>query len=80
MVIPKALRERAGLAPGTPIDFAFHNGTIEITPVHDAIEWEQVGRVRFPVLRGPGLTGEEISDLIERGREERMAQVLHAGR
>ena len=30
LVIPKALRDRAGLTPGTRVDYHFHDGNIAI--------------------------------------------------
>jgi len=72
VVIPKALRERAGLVAGTRVDFRFHDGAIEISPIAHDVTWEQVGRVRYPVLDEPGLTSQEISGLIQAGRDERL--------
>ena len=42
VVIPKSLRERAGLEAGTRIDFRFHDGVIEIVVATDPLEWERV--------------------------------------
>lgn len=72
VVIPKALRERAGLEAGSRIDFCFRDGVIEISVVAEDPEWEQVGRVRYPVFQSPGLTTDEITDIIESGRDERL--------
>ena len=49
VVIPKALRERAGLVAGTKVDFRFRDGAIEIFPMVHDVTWEQVGRVRYPI-------------------------------
>ena len=72
VVIPKALRERAGLVAGTKVDFRFHDGAIEISPIPHHTQWEQVGRVRYPILDQPGLTSHEIGLLIAAGRDERL--------
>lgn len=72
VVIPKALRDRAGLVAGTRVDFTFHDGAIEITPATGDLAWEQVGRVHYPVPSGPGLSTEAIVNLIEAGRDERL--------
>ena len=72
VVIPKALRDRAGLVPGTQVDFRFHDGAIEIAPIVSDVSWEQVGRVRYPVIAGPGLTTDEVAALIEAGRDDRL--------
>lgn len=34
VVIPKLLRERAGLAPGTQVDFEFDDGRVVLVPRH----------------------------------------------
>ena len=46
VVIPKSLRDRAGLAPGMEVVFRFHDGMIEIASVVRQVAWERVGRVR----------------------------------
>ena len=80
VVIPKVLRDRAGLTPGTRVDFRFHDGNIEISPSPAEVEWEQVGRIRYPVFKGLGLTSEEISQLIEARREQRLDGLNDASR
>lgn len=80
VVIPKALRDRAGLTPGTQVDFRYHDGNIEISPAPAEVEWEQVGRIRYPIFKGPGLTTEEIDNLIEAGREQRLQDLHDASR
>lgn len=81
LVIPKALRERAGLAPGTPVDIRFHEGAIEITPAVSQGGWETRHGIRFPVppTDAPDLTVDEIRDVIESGRSDRMDEVTRAG-
>lgn len=79
-MIPKPLRDRAGLVPGTQVDFRFHDGAIEIAPTATDVEWEQVGRVRYPVLADPGLTTDEISAVIESGRDDRLDRLDDARR
>jgi len=81
LVIPKALRERAGLTPGTRVDFRFHNGNIEISPAEVEGEWEHRHGVAFPVppADAPDLGIEGVRDLIEAGREERAERVTSAG-
>jgi len=81
VVIPKALRERAGLTPGTKIDFVFMNGNIEIHPVVEEGEWETRHGINFPVppAGAPELSASEVRSLIEAVREERAEQVARAG-
>lgn len=70
VVIPKALRDRAGLVAGTKVEFRFHDGAIEISAAPHQRRWEQVGRVRYPILDQPGLSSLQIGQLIEAGRDE----------
>ncbi len=72
-MIPKDLRERAGLVAGTPVDFRFHDGAIEISVATHEPSWERVGRVRYPVREHGGLTTDQIVDLISAGRDDRIA-------
>jgi hypothetical protein len=53
---------------------------IEIAPVVRQVEWERVGRVRYPVLPESGLTSEEIQDLLESGRADRLDDLDDAAR
>lgn len=73
LVIPKALRERAGLTPGTRVHFRFHEGTIEITPVEAEVRWETRHGIQFPVPPddAPELSVEEVRDVINAVRSER---------
>lgn len=82
IVIPKALRERAGLSPGTPVDFRFHDGAIEISAAHVEGAWETRHGIDFPVppLHAPDLTVDEIRDAIDAGREHRSERAARAGR
>jgi AbrB family looped-hinge helix DNA binding protein len=80
VVIPKALRDRAGLAPGTRVDFTFHDGSIQVSPVAPDVQWEQVGRVRYPVIASPGLSTDEIEAVIVDGRDDQLERLGRAGR
>lgn len=82
LVIPKAIRERAGLTAGTRVDFRFHEGVIEIAPVEAEVEWETRHGIRFPVPAddAPDLSVEEIRDAIDNVRGERSDQAARAGR
>ena len=79
-MIPKALRDRAGLVPGTQVDFSFHDGSIQVTPASRDVQWEQVGRVRYPVIAGRGLTTDEIESVIADGRDDQLERLGRAGR
>jgi len=82
LVIPKALRERAGLTPGTHVDIRFREGAIEITPLHCEPGWETRHDIRFPIppADAPELSADDIRGVIEAGRSERIDEVRRAGR
>ena len=69
VVIPKAIRERLGLAPGAGVEVVEADGRVEITPAVAPIEVVEVGG-RL-VARGDGLpvlTDETVRETIERTR------------
>jgi AbrB family looped-hinge helix DNA binding protein len=74
LVIPKALRERAGLTAGTRVDFHYRDGHIEITPIEVEGEWERYRGIDFPTppTSSPDLTIDEIRDAIEDTRHSRL--------
>lgn len=83
VVIPKALRERAGLVPGARIDFAFHDGAIQVRLAdegQDEVEWKEYRGIRWPVPSGATMTDDQARALLESLRDERMEQVLDGGR
>lgn len=80
VVIPKALRDRAGLRPGASIDFRFVDGAVELRLAEDDVDWEQYRGVWFPVARNHELANVDVRELIESAREERMEQLSDAGR
>lgn len=70
VVIPKAIREQLGLAPGVEVEVAERDGRVEIEPAVAAIELvEADGHL---VARGPSgqppLTDEIVRETIERTR------------
>lgn len=83
VVIPKALRERAGLFPGTRIDFTFHDGVVEVRLADqdaDQVEWEEYRGIHWPVPSGATLSDDHARALLESVRDERLEQVLDGGR
>ncbi len=44
LVIPKEIRDRAGLTPGMPLNIRVHNGVIEIEPEGLPVRLEWRGR------------------------------------
>lgn len=78
LVVPKALRERAGLKPGIPIRIEEKDGRIEIEAEYEEPKIVQRGKflvaVADPRLKPP--TSEEVSKLIEEMREERFRDIV----
>jgi AbrB family looped-hinge helix DNA binding protein len=74
LVIPKSLRERAGLRPGTELTLEFRDGKIEMEPVRQQVRVARRGS-RF-VLEAPAgappLTVERVNQMLEELREERI--------
>lgn len=64
LVIPKPIRQRAGLKPGQPLDVSLHDGRVEIEPAPMAVRIEKRGRVAVAVPEEPlpPLTAEEVED------------------
>ena len=69
-MIPKALRERVGLAAGSEIEVTERDGMIEIEPAPTPMRLERSkGRVAaVPERPLPPLTDEIVRDTIERTR------------
>jgi AbrB family looped-hinge helix DNA binding protein len=66
LVIPKEIRQRAGLTPGMPVDVRWRDGIIEIEPVSLPVTLEKRGRFLVAVRKqaAPPLT----VDMVERTR------------
>ena len=79
VVIPKAIRERAGLTPGMELEVRFSDeGRVEIAPL------EQKGRVvrkdGFLVWDpGPDAPPFDVLEAIEQARREREDEILKGG-
>jgi len=78
VVIPKKLRDKAGLTPGTKLDVRLDNGVIEIEP--EPVEVKLVREGNFLVLHYEGnvppLTSEDVERMIEEVRDERFKDFL----
>ena len=81
LVIPKALRDRAGLTPGTRVDFHFRDGNIEISVAESDVRWETRHGIDFPIPPegAPDLDVDQIRDVIESGHEDRRDRAARAG-
>jgi AbrB family looped-hinge helix DNA binding protein len=72
VVIPKSLRELAGLRPGVEVTFEFRDGKVEIAPKTKPVKMVRKGSsfvLRAP--RGtPPLTVEHVNEILERVRNQ----------
>jgi AbrB family looped-hinge helix DNA binding protein len=69
VVIPKPIREKAGLRPGEPLEVTYRHGRIEIEPA--ASEVTLIWKGRLLVARAPGvnpLRPEQVNDVLHEGR------------
>lgn len=73
LVIPKAVREAAGILPGTPLQIRFHDGRIEIEPAPLAVSIRVRGgvAVAVPDEPVPTMTAQQVADVQTRLRDER---------
>lgn len=78
LVIPKSIREAAGLRPETPLEIRFHDGRVEIepAPVEVRIEMRRGVAVAVPVEPVPTVGTEEVEAIRRRIREEREDRAL----
>lgn len=73
MVIPKAIREAAGLAPGQELDAEYRDGAIVVEPVPRKVKLVRKGSLLVAVAP-PGeapLTNVQVAKAIRDLREER---------
>ena len=70
VVIPKALRDDAGLEPGTELEIEFRDGRIEIEPA--TVTMRVVGLGVDAIIEAqremPVLTAEDVRGVLERSR------------
>lgn len=73
LVIPKSLRDAAGIRPGLALDARLRDGRIEIEPTPMAVELvEKEGvLVAEPVEAITSLSVDDVYDVVERLRSER---------
>ncbi len=67
IVIPKAIRTRAGLEAGVPLEIRVRDGRVEIEPAPRRIELKEHGPLLIAeaVEDGPILTADEVRRAIE---------------
>ncbi|HUF78722.1 MAG TPA: AbrB/MazE/SpoVT family DNA-binding domain-containing protein [Thermoanaerobaculia bacterium] len=78
LVIPKAIREAAGLRPDTPLELRVHDGRVEIepAPLEVRIETRRGVAVAVPVQPVAAVSTEEVEAIRRRIREEREDRAL----
>lgn len=78
IVIPKKLREQAGLQPGMELDVRCRDGRIEVEPAAPGYHMERRGRFLVAVTDAPTatLTREMVEETREEIRRERAEAAL----
>jgi len=73
LVIPKEIREAAGLAPGAPLVVRHRGDHVEIEPAPLEVQIEMRGRVAVAVPKSPvpRVTTEEVEKVRRQLRKER---------
>lgn len=73
LVIPKAVRDAAGILPGTPLEVRFRDGRIEIEPLPLDVSVEVVDGVAVasPTQPVPVLPADVVAATRDRLRDER---------
>lgn len=73
LVIPKSLRDAAGLRPGVPLQVTLHDGVIQIEPATTDVEFVDKGGiiVARAVQDVPALTADVVAQTLDQLRSER---------
>ncbi len=73
LVIPKAVRDAAGIQPGTPLEIRFRDGRIEIEPAPLDVYIQNVDGVAVASPREPVpvLSADTVAVIRDRLRDER---------
>lgn len=73
LVIPKALREAAGITPGAPLEIRFRDGRLEIEPEPVAVELVEKEGLLVAVPRDSTtpLTADDVRATLDRVRTGR---------
>ncbi len=73
VVIPKPVRDSAGLKPGVSVNVEYRDGRVQIEPVYKPVKWVRKGS--FIVAKAPAgtppLTAKTMRKLIAEIRDER---------
>lgn len=74
LVIPKAIRERAGLVPGVPLQVRFREGRIEIEPAPRAVRMRRKGPLKIAE------PADETTEALTEEEVERTKSAVRTGR
>ena len=73
LVIPKSVREQAGLTPGTRLEISYRDGRVEIEPVAAAVEIVRDGPIWAARIPGvPAITVELVNETLRQVREPKL--------
>ena len=78
LVIPKAIRQKAGITPGMPLDIRVENGVITVEPEYLPVRLEKRGHltVLVPLDEVPPITNDDVNHMLEEIRLEREREIL----
>jgi AbrB family looped-hinge helix DNA binding protein len=69
MVIPKPIRDAAGLKPGESLEVNYRDGRIEIEPAADQVKLVRKGRFLVARAEGaPRMTVQDVNRIVEEVR------------
>ncbi len=73
LVVPKALREAAGLRPGTVVEIALREGHLEVAPATAPVQLVERHGLLLAEVDGPGdvLTRADVNATLDEVRRER---------
>ncbi len=70
VVIPKAIREAAGLKPGSPLKIEYREGRVEIERTSPKVRLVKKGTLLVASLRGvPKMSVDETNEWIRKSRD-----------
>ena len=78
VVIPKAVREKAGLTPGVQLDVEYRDGKVEIEPALNPVKLVKKGSLLVAVAPPgvPRMTTGELTKIVRDLREQRAERIL----
>lgn len=68
LLLPKAIREALGIAPGSKVDLSFYGSGIQVTPGGRTAKLERNEEGRLVATGGTEVTDEAMYALIDAGR------------